>query len=113
MGMLSARLAVGHMPGNSPSLPNPERPDRLLATSIDHGVYLLAPAATRDFLILDPESAASAEERALHHRPGHSHPLPDLGVGETFQLAENDDLVMALAQPPECSAEVIELLTAL
>jgi hypothetical protein len=61
MGMLSARLAVRHMSRYTASLPNPEPTNRLLATGIDHGVYLLAPAPAGDFFVLRAEPAAGPE----------------------------------------------------
>jgi hypothetical protein len=101
------------VPGDAASLPKPEGSNRLLAAGIDHRVDLPAPAPARDLVVFGAEPAARAEQGALHHRPCHPHAPADLLIRETFQLAQDDDLVVALAQASKCAAKVVELLAAL
>jgi hypothetical protein len=112
MRVSAARLAVREVSGHAASLPNPEGSNSLLAR-VDDRVDLLTAAAAGDLIVLGAQPSSGTEERALHHRPRHPHPPADLGVRQTFQLAEDDDLVVALAQPSESSAQVVQLLAAL
>jgi hypothetical protein len=113
MRVAPARLAMGDVSRETAALPGAQSADRLLPALIDHRLHLLATAATRDLLVLGAQAAARPEERALHHGPRHPQPLADLRIGQTFELAQDDDLVVGLGQSSERSAKIIELLAAL
>jgi predicted urease superfamily metal-dependent hydrolase len=64
----------------------------------------------------DGQCAAAGEEGQRHARDDrqrHAHALADLLVGEAFELAQDEDLVVALRQAPEGAAQVVELQPAL
>jgi hypothetical protein len=109
----AARLTVRDVPRNAAPLANPERPHRFLAARLDHRVDLFTAAAAGDLLVLRAQPTAGTEERALHHRPAHSQAPADLGVRKAFQLPQDDDLVVALAQSAERPTKVVELLAPL
>ncbi len=76
--MPPARLAVGQVAGDLPTLTNPKRAQGATVAPINHRLHVLAAATTDELLVLLAQPAASAEQRALDHRPRHSHPLRDL-----------------------------------
>ena len=77
------------------------------------GDQALDPHAARaadEVVVLLGQAPARAEQRALDGRAAHAHPVADLAVGEAFELAQDEDLVVRVGQAAERAAQVVELL---
>jgi hypothetical protein len=98
---------VGDVSRETAALADAQSPYRLLAAGIDHRLHLLATAAARNLLVLDAQAAARPEQRALDYRPRHPQPLADLRVGQAFELAQDDDLVVGLGESSERSTKIV------
>ena len=85
-------------------------PSRELDGDLDDPLDAHAARAGDDVVVLLGQPAARAEQRRLDRRPAHAHPPADLLVGEPFELAQDEDLVVRLAQPAEGAAQRLELL---
>ena len=85
-------------------------PSRDCAGGDDDALDALAAGAGDDVVVLLGQPPAGAEERRLDGRAAHAHALADLLVAEALELAQDEDLVVGLAQPAERAAEVVEVL---
>src|ERR1700733_7819320 len=101
------------MPRQLTRLAHPETPERAALPGIDHRAGALAAAAADQLLILLGQTAPGAEQGALDDRPRHSQLLADLEVGETLELAQDEDPMVDIRHPPKRGAEVLQLLLAL
>ena len=111
--MTAARLTVGEVAGEQPALLDPERPQRALALSGDHALDSIAAAPGNELLVFLAQLAPGPEQGALDDRLGHPQALADLGVGAALELAHDDDPVMAVGEPLERAAEVVQTLLVL
>ena len=107
--MAPAGLAVRQMFGHPATLAEAERAQRCRAVGADHGHHPLAAPAADELVVLLGQPPAGAEQGALDHRPRHAHALADLLVGEAFELAQDENFVVALRQTAEGATQIVEL----
>jgi hypothetical protein len=105
-GLTPARLAVGDVAGHAPLVADPHAP---VTGARDDRLHAQAALAGDELVVLLGQPPAGAEERRLDRRPAHPHPLADLAVAESTQLAHDEDLVMSIGEPVESAAQVVEL----
>ena len=89
-----------------------ERAERARPVSITAWTSL-APPAAGELVIFLGELAPSPEQGAFDHLARHARPPPDLVIRAPFELAHDEQLVVALRQAAEGTAQVIESLPAL
>ena len=110
---VAARLAMGEMTRDPPTLANADGPHRLEGPGFDRALHLLTAPAAGQLLVLLGQLAASAEQAALDHLPGHAEPVPDLVIADALQLAHHQQLMVGIGEPAEGAAQVVETLLAL
>jgi hypothetical protein len=108
-----AGLAVSEMAGQLATLANAHAARGTDAAAFYGRLHLLAAPTAGKLVVLRSELAAGTEQRALHHLPRHAHADADLVVGETRELAHDQQLVMTLGQAAKGAAEILQLLLAL
>ena len=108
--LAAAALAVREVAGEPARVAQAQR---RLRGGDDDALDALAAGAGDDVVVLLGQAAAGAEERRLDGRAAHAHPLADLLVAQALELAQDEDLVVGLAEPAERAAEVVEVLLGL
>src|SRR5579884_196146 len=81
-----------------------------VAPRVEHRPHVLATPAAREIVELLRQPSTGAEQGALDDHLRHPELIADLAVGEALELAQDDDLVVAVREAAESPAQVVELL---
>ncbi len=92
---------MGQMACQLPALADAETPQRAALPGVDQRPGPLASAPADQLLVFLGEPPPCAEQGAFHDGPRHAQAITDLAVGETLELAEDEDAVVEIRNATE------------